>query len=286
MRTALKKAGVVMTAGAIAVTGLVSTAGSAQAAGPMGASNIRGTTPGDTDSLVQRFCNQGYAGHAHFGAYNVRTGEFRTENEYIGKISRVKAPQGDWEVFSGRCYYPQSSTWSFTGKEQRISQPIENRGLHGDDKEIFVRGYSTKTSAKTSLGGSVDIGVAKSIFTGSLGGNFTYEWGWEKTSSFERRSEKTIPPCSSMALTWRPFKRVVRVNPVIDIWAYAWRESNGKVTQVDSWRGKGAAWKKIYSYGYYIDGTSDKVIRTHGDHWEPDGIESKVVVPLKPSQCR
>lgn len=285
MRTTLRKAGVAAATGALAVTGLLSTAGPAQAAGPMGSSNIRGTTPGNTDRLVERFCSQGYAGHAHFGAYNVRTGEFRTEKEYIGKISRVKAPQGDWEVFSGKCYYPQTSTWSYTGKEERISRWIRNTGRTGDDKETFVRGYSTKTMAKKSVGGSIDLGLAKGIFTGSFGGNFSYEWGWEKTSSFERRSEKSIPACSEMALTWRPFKRVVRVNPVIDIWAYAWRGSNGKVTQVDSWRGKGAAWKKIYSYGYYIDGTSDKVVRTNGNHWEPDGIESKVIRRLKPSQC-
>ncbi|WP_309235488.1 hypothetical protein [Streptomyces sp. TRM64462] len=285
MRITLRKAAVAATAGVMAATGLVSTAGPAQAAGPMGAANIRGTTPGNTDSMIERFCKQGPATHYHFGAYNVRTGEFRTENEYLGKISTVKAPRGDWEVFSGRCYYPQASTWTFTGKEERISRWIENRGRTGEDKETFVRGYSTKTSSTKSVGGSLDLGLAKSIFTGSLGGNFSYQWGWERTASFERRSEKSIPACTRMALTWRPFKRVVRVNPVIDILAYAWRGSNGKVTSVDTWRGKGRGWDKIYSYGYYIDGTSDQVVRTNGNHWEPDGIESKVLQRLDRRKC-
>lgn len=284
MRTALKKTAVAAATGAMAVTGLLSTAGTAQAAGPMGAANIRGTTPGNTDSLIERFCGQGPADHAHFGAYNVRTGEFRTENEYIGRISRVRAPQGDWEVFSGRCSYPQASTWSYTGAAERVSQWLENTG-RTDDKETFVRSYTTKTSAKKSIGAAIDGSLAKGIFTGKLGGNFSYEWGWERTTSYERRSEKSIPACSAIAVTWKPFKRVVRVNPVIDIWAYAWRGSNGKVTQVDTWRGKGSAFKKIYSYGYYIDGVSDKLVRVSNNRWEPDGIESKVEKRLDPRKC-
>ncbi|MET9832139.1 hypothetical protein ABZ078_23205 [Streptomyces sp. NPDC006385] len=285
MRLTLKKAAVAAAAGAVAVTGLLSTTGTAQAAtGPLGASNIRGTTPGNTDSLVQRFCSQGHAGNPHFGAYNVRTGEFRTENEYLGKISTVRAPRGDWEVFTGQCKYPQTSTWSFTGPTQRVSIWHENLGST-DDKVTFVRSYTTKTSAKASVGGSLDAGLAKGIFTGKLGGNFSYEWGWERSTTYERRDEKSIPACSAIAVTWTPYKRVVRVSPVIDIWSYAWRGSDGKVTQVNSWRGKGNAFKKIYSYGYYIDGISDKLVHVSDGRWEPDGRESKAQQNRDPRKC-
>ncbi|WP_455362101.1 hypothetical protein [Streptomyces sp. SYSU K21746] len=284
MRITLKKSGVAAAACVVAVTGLAPSAGSAQAAGPRGAANIRGTTPGNTDSIIERFCIQGPADHINFGAHNVRTGEFRTEWEYIGKISSVRAPKGDWEVFTGRCSYPQTSTWSYTGTEERISQWIANKGTT-DDKETFVRGYATKTSTRKSVGAAVDSTLAKGIFTGKLGGNFTYEWGWEQTESFERSSQKSIPPCTAIALTWKPYKRVVRVNPVIDITAYAWRNSHGSVTTVGSWRGKGKAWEKVYSYGYYIDGVSDKVITTWNGKKEPDGVESKIERRLDPREC-
>ncbi|WP_416984928.1 hypothetical protein [Streptomyces sp. T028] len=283
MRITLKKAGVAASAGVMALTGLLSTAGPAQAAGPMGAHNIRGIDPGNPDWLIHLFCDQGRADDIHFGAYNVKTGEFRKEKDYIGKISRNRAPRGDWEVFAGRCYYPQASTWTYTGKEERISQWIANRG-RTDDKETFVRGYSSKTSATKSIGGSLDFGLAKSIFTGKLGGNFSYQWGWEETRSFERRSEKSIPPCTQIAVTWKPYKRVVRVNPVIEIGSYAW-ERNGRITQVGTWRGRDASYKRIYSYGYYIDGVSDQLIKTWNGTKEPDGVESKIEQRLNPSQC-
>lgn len=284
LKSFLKKTTLVTASTAMAVTGVLAGAGSAQAAGPMGAHNIRGIDPGNTDWLIELFCSQGRAEDVHFGAYNVKTGEFRKEWDYIGKISSVRAPRGDWEVFTGRCHYPQASTWIYTGKEERISQFIANRGST-DDKETFVRGYSSKTSASKSIGGSVDFGLAKSIFTGKLGGNFSYQWGWEETRSFERRSEKSIPPCTQIAVTWKPYKRVVRVNPVIDIWSYAWKNSGGSVTQVGTWRGRDSSYKRIYSYGYYIDGHSDQLIKTWNGTKEPDGVESKIEQKLKPSTC-
>ncbi|MGW6906021.1 hypothetical protein [Streptomyces sp. NPDC054940] len=282
MNLSLKKASVAAAAGVMAVTGLMSTAGTAEAA-PMGAHNIRGTGPGNTDALVERFCSQGRPNEAHFGAYNVKTGEYRNENDYVGKITTLRGPHGDWETFVGQCYYPQASTWTFTGKEERISQWIANRG-NTDDKETFVRGYSSTTSVKKSVGGSIGGDLAKKIFTGSLGGNFSYEWGWQETRSFERRSEKSIPACTQIAVTWKPYKRVVRVTPVIDIWSYAWRQ-NSKTTQVDTWRGLGASYKRIYSHGYYIDGTADQLVRTVNGGKEPDGVESKVQQKLDPKSC-
>jgi hypothetical protein len=48
--------------------------------------NIRGTTPGDTDLLMERLCSQKVSLTGVYGAYNVRTGEFKTMDEYLKDV--------------------------------------------------------------------------------------------------------------------------------------------------------------------------------------------------------
>ncbi len=201
---------------------------------------------------------------------------------------RGEKPGGDWENFGGYCTYVQASTWSIKGKQIRTSRWIGNRGT-SEDKETIVRNYTTKSSAKKSVGTLISLSLAESIFTGSLGGNFSYEWGWEKSASFETRSEKSIPPCSQIAMTWTPYQRVVRVNPVFNVTDYAWNKSTDRKVLADpktwshstTWRNRGASWRKIYSYGYYIDGISDEVI----PGGRPDGREDKWQQALDRRTC-
>lgn len=275
----LKKWAVASATAALAVTGLVATAGTAHAAGPGGAANIRGVDPGDTDLMIERLCNQETSLTGVYGALNVRTGEFKTQDEYLRDVVGLWVPAGDWEIFRGWCGNVQASTWSIKGEPVRTSPWIGNRGSK-DDKETFVSSYGTKTFAKKSVGAEISFSAAKSIFSGSAGGSFTYEWGWEKESRFERRSEKTIPPCTQVAVTWTPYQRVVRVNPVFYVEDYQWNKGDGEVT-THTWRGRDASWKTIYSYGYYIDGTSDKLL----PNGQPDGREDKIEQKLDPKTC-
>jgi hypothetical protein len=276
---ALKKSALATASATLALTGLLAGAGSAQAAdgGPGGATNIRGTDPGDTDLMIERLCGQEGSLTGVYGALNVDTGEFKTRDEYLRDVVGLWEPAGPWELFRGWCGYAQSSTWSVKGEPVRTSPWIGNRGSK-DDKETFVSSYSTKTFAKKSVGASIDISAAKSIFSGSAGGSFSYEWGWEKTSSFERRSEKTIPPCTQVSVTWTPYQRVVRVNPVFYVEDYEWNKGDGRKT-VHSWRDRG--YNTVYSYGYYIDGISDKLL----PNGQPDGREDKVEQKLDPKSC-
>ncbi|MFI5676422.1 hypothetical protein [Streptomyces cellulosae] len=273
------KKSALVTAAALALTGLLTGAGTAQAAGagPGGATNIRGTDPGDTDVMIERLCAQEGSLTGVYGALNVDTGEFKTRDEYLRDVIGLWEPAGPWELFRGWCGYAQASTWSVKGEPVRTSPWIGNRGSK-DDKETFVSSYSTKTFAKKSVGASIGLSAAKSIFSGSAGGSFSYEWGWEKTSSFERRSEKTIPPCTQVSVTWTPYQRVVRVNPVFYVEDYEWNKGNGRKT-VHSWRDRG--YNTVYSYGYYIDGTSDKLL----PNGQPDGREDKVEEKLDPKSC-
>lgn len=273
----VKKSALLAGSMALVMSGLAIVGGSAQAGetGPGGATNIRGVDPGDTDKMIDRLCSQDGGPSTVSGALNVKTGEFKTYREYTRMY--VWAPRGDWEIFSGECLYPEASTWSIVGEEVRISRPRDNYGSLPDSKEVVQR-YTSTTSATKSVGGSIDGSLAKSIFTGQLGGNFSYEWGWEKSAAFEVRDTQSIPPCTQVWMTWRPFQRVVRVNPVFKVQFYKWDEGNGAVARVDTWRGR--SYDKIYSPGYYIDGISDKYLPDFEREGRdgaamPDGREAK-----------
>jgi hypothetical protein len=275
----LKKSVLAAASAALAVTGLLAGSGTAQAAGPGGAQNVRGVDPGNTDVMLDRLCSQETSLTGVYGALNVDTGEFKTQDEYLRDVVGLWVPAGPWELFRGWCGYAQSSTWSVKGEPVRTSEWTGNHGTT-EDKVTFVSGYSTKTFAKKSVGASISLSLAKSIFSGTLGGSAGYEWGWEKTSSFERRSEKSIPPCTQVATTWTPYQRVVRVNPVFYVEDYQWNKGDGDVT-THTWRGRDASWKTIYSYGYYIDGISDKLL----PNGQPDGREDKWQENLDPKSC-
>ncbi|MEU5321695.1 hypothetical protein AB0G67_33815 [Streptomyces sp. NPDC021056] len=275
----LKKSALAAASVALAVTGLLAGSGTAQAAGPGGAQNVRGVDPGNTDVMLDRLCGQETSLTGVYGAYNVDTGEFKTRDEYLRDVVGLWVPAGPWELFRGWCGYAQASTWSVKGEPVRTSEWTGNHGTT-EDKVTFVSGYSTKTFAKKSVGASISLSLAKSIFSGTAGGSFGYEWGWEKSSSFERRSEKSIPPCTQVATTWTPYQRVVRVNPVFYVEDYQWNKGDGEVT-AHTWRGRDASWKTIYSYGYYIDGISDKLL----PNGQPDGREDKWQENLDPKSC-
>ncbi|KQW16964.1 hypothetical protein [Streptomyces sp. Root369] len=275
----LKKSALAAASAALAVAGLLAGSGTAQAAGPGGAQNVRGVDPGNTDVMLDRLCSQETSLTGVYGALNVDTGEFKTQDEYLRDVVGLWVPAGPWELFRGWCGYAQSSTWSVKGEPVRTSEWTGNHGTT-EDKVTFVSGYSTKTFAKKSVGASISLSLAKSIFSGTVGGSAGYEWGWEKTSSFERRSEKSIPPCTQVATTWTPYQRVVRVNPVFYVEDYQWNKGDGEVT-THAWRGRDASWKTIYSYGYYIDGVSDKLL----PNGQPDGREDKWQENLDPKSC-
>jgi hypothetical protein len=275
----LKKSALAAASAALAVTGLLAGSGTAQAAGPGGAQNVRGVDPGNTDVMLDRLCSQETSLTGVYGALNVDTGEFKTQDEYLRDVIGLWVPAGPWELFRGWCGYAQSSTWSVKGEPVRTSEWTGNHGTT-EDKVTFVSGYSTKTFAKKSVGANISLSLAKSIFSGTVGGSAGYEWGWEKTSSFERRSEKSIPPCTQVATTWTPYQRVVRVNPVFYVEDYQWNKGDGEVT-THTWRGRDASWKTIYSYGYYIDGVSDKLL----PNGQPDGREDKWQENLDPKSC-
>ncbi|MDQ0761860.1 hypothetical protein [Streptomyces canus] len=275
----LKKTALVAASTALALAGVLAGSGTAQAAGPGGAQNVRGVDPGNTDVMLDQLCSQETSLTGVYGALNVDTGEFKTQDEYLRDVIGLWVPAGPWELFRGWCGYAQASTWSVKGEPVRTSEWTGNHGTT-EDKVTFVSGYSTKTFAKKSVGANISLSLAKSIFSGTLGGSAGYEWGWEKTSSFERRSEKSIPPCTQVATTWTPYQRVVRVNPVFYVEDYQWNKGDGDVT-THTWRGRDASWKTIYSYGYYIDGISDKLL----PNGQPDGREDKWQEDLDPKSC-
>ncbi|MDC0770212.1 hypothetical protein [Streptomyces sp. HD] len=81
---------------------------------------------------------------------------------------------------------------------------------------------------------------------------------------------------------WKPAGpwELFRVNPVFQIEDYQWNKGDGDVT-AHTWRGRDASWKTIYSYGYYIEGVSDKVL----PGGQPDGREDKIEEKPDPGTC-
>ncbi|CAM5645666.1 putative protein OS=Streptomyces violarus OX=67380 GN=FHS41_007729 PE=4 SV=1 [Streptomyces violarus] len=127
--------------------------------------------------MIERLCDQEASLTGVYGALDVETGEFKTQDEYLRDVFGLWKPAGPWELLRGWCGYAEASTWSIKGDTVRTSRWIGNQGS-ADDKETFVSSYSTKTFAKKSVGGTISLSLAKSIFSGTVGGSAGYEWGW------------------------------------------------------------------------------------------------------------
>ncbi|MFD9327696.1 hypothetical protein [Streptomyces sp. NPDC060065] len=243
-----------------------------------GVSDVKGTQPGNSDEMIERLCSQERSSaFGYQGAYNVKTGDFLTWEQY--SLLFGTAPQGDWETFNGECAYPESSSWTDYGPRTRVTQVQRNSGS-SDDKYTFVTNFTTKETTKKSVGAQLGLSAAKSIFSGSAGGSFSYEWSFEKSETQEHRREISIPKCTEAWLDAIPKQRTVRVNPAFIVVEYKWDKGDGEHT-VDTWRGRGPAWKAIQSRGYYIDGTANVML--------PDGrvdmILDKQERKLDPRNC-
>src|SRR5205085_11098436 len=118
--------------------------------------------------MLDRLCSQETSLTGVYGAYNVDTGEFKTQDEYLRDVFGLWKPAGPWELFRGWCGYAEASTSSTKGAAVRTSEWPGNHGTT-EDKVTFVSGYSTKTFAKKSVGASISLSLAKRIFSGTAG---------------------------------------------------------------------------------------------------------------------
>ncbi|WP_405728571.1 hypothetical protein OG607_26810 [Streptomyces sp. NBC_01537] len=279
-RGRLGKALLVALSATTLAAGVVATAPAASA-NPSSGVNIRGKEPFNTDTFMSKMCGDMSGADKSF-VFNINTGQIVNTKTAYGKApyyhlaageSRYPtstAPHGShwaltngWEMVSGNCEFPQSSTWTWYDKERRISNDsVTNCGGGGG-------GLSVNESYATTRGASVSIGVNTKLsykltdqLSAEIGFSASYSWSWSKTHTLGRTVTVNPPRGRQGYIDARPLKRTVRINPVFHVQFYTWSDGQSEDgTTVHSWRGRG--YDRIWSYGYYVDTYAD-VLNTDG----------------------
>jgi hypothetical protein len=218
------------------------------------ATNIRGAEPFNTDRLLMSLCN-GRTGTQE-GLINVQTGEIKP----IRNWNDIRAP---WERYRGRCSYPKSSSWTWTGAEQRVSDTIVNCSSGSSLRQDITSSGSTTSTTSHSVSGSVGIewGIIKDVLSVQAGAEYTRTWSYATTKGWSKTSSLTVPPRKVGWMVQRPEMRTVRSNPVFHVEAYTWNTLPfADWTTVNSWRGRG--YRDITSHGAYYDAKANV---TNGD---------------------
>ncbi|MEU6918443.1 hypothetical protein [Streptomyces olindensis] len=300
-KSTLKKSALIVGATALAASGLLTVAGFASANTPGGATNIKGVDPGNTDWLLHHLCGNKPEGLVA-AAYNVETGELKFQKDYMETVypgptmkSNLKytiwKPYGKWEIFSGRCSYPQlGDPWDADGQEVQSSTWYSNHGSQTDERTI-TNTYTSKRHATNTVGAEVSFDVSYGIVSASVKGSFSREWGWEKTKTRTETFRQPVAPCTELATFWVPRERHVRVAPIFEVESYQWATGRGDFNfsvgkpdpvvhpPVNTWRGRD--YNKIYSEGYYIEAVADVILDTD----VPAGREAKRERNLDPNTC-
>jgi hypothetical protein len=229
--------------------------------------------------------------------FHINTGEAVDSNEAYGKAPYYHLAAGDsrsltssaprgshwaltngWEMVVGNCGFPQSSNWTWTDKERRISNDSVTNCGHGGGGLTVNESYATTRGASVSIGANTKLSYQLTEqLSAEIGFSASYSWSWSKTHTLGR-SVTVIPPYGRNGyVNARPLKRTVRVNPVFHVQQYIWSECQSEVgTGVHSWRGRG--YDRIWSYGYHVD--------TYTDIVTSDGSPAMdYVIRDKPGSC-
>jgi hypothetical protein len=302
VKSVLRKCAVAAASTVLAVTGGVATATTANANPPSGV-NIRGQEEFDTDTFMDRICGDMSTEDKGF-FYNTHTGEIRDPDGYEEPIFSLVpgemkafnpsiAPRGyhyalnpPWEFFMGNCEYPQSDTWTWHDKERPITEDTLHNCSSENASYSLRESYATSKTFTKTVGGRVSFDLlAEKLFAPGVGAitgvgaDFSFSWAVSKTHSLDRIVNITVPPGKVGWISARPLKRTVRVNPVFHVTYYEWGDGQSEFgfgTKVHNWRGRG--YDRIWSYGFYVDGTAD-VVHT-------DGLPAMEFVPRdKTAKC-
>lgn len=218
------------------------------------ATNIRGAEPFDADRLLMSLCNG--RTDTQEGLINVQTGELRRLSDW----NDIRAP---WERYMGRCTYPKSSSWTWTGGEARVSDTIVNCSSGSTLSQNITSTGSTTSTTSNSVTGSVGIQWTplKEVLSIQAGGEYTRSWSYATTKGWSKTSSLTVPPRRVGWMVQRPEMRTVRSNPVFHVEAYTWNTLPfANWATVNSWRGRG--YRDINSQGAFYDAYANV---TNGD---------------------
>jgi hypothetical protein len=296
VKSVLRKCAVAAASTALAVTGLMATATTANANPPSGV-DIRGQEEFDTDTFMDRICGDMSTGDEGFFC-NIHTGEVRDPDRYEEPVFTLvpgeskqfnsgRWPRGyhyalspSWEYFRDNCEYPVSDDWTWHDEERPITGDTVRNCTSEDQSYDRRESYASSSTFTKTVGSraSFDLTI-KEIFTAGVGGDFSFSWAVSKTHSLDRFVGVNAAPGKISWIAARPLKRMVRIHPVFHVTTYEWGDGQSEFgfgPKVHDWRGRG--YDRIWSYGFYVDGTADGV--------HTDGLPAMEFIPREePAAC-
>lgn len=212
------------------------------------ATNIRGAEPFDTDKLLMSLCTGSTSRTYWF--ININTGQ--VSRDTTNGLPANSLPAG-LERFEGWCSYPQSSSWTWTGPDKRVTEVLANCGSGTTLSQSIQANGSTTSTTTNSVSGSVGIqwNIIEKVLSVEAGASYERSWSYAKQSGWSISTTLTVNPRRTGWLVLRPQMRTVRSNPVFHVERYSWGKSGGGQVNTTSWRGRG--YNQISSYGAYYD---------------------------------
>ena len=232
-----------------AVVGMLSLASVLAFVSPASAAtNIRGAEPFDTDKLVMSLCN-GKTGRTYW-FINVQTGQLTKDTTNGTPTNNLPYPI---ERFEGRCSYPKSSSWTWTGAEKRVSNVLVNCAS-GTQLSQNIQSNGTTTSTTTNsvtASFGIEWSIIPSVLSIEAGGSYTRSWSYAKAKGWSTTTGINVSPRRVGWMSLRPEMRTVRSNPVFHIESYSWGKPGGGQVNTTTWRGRN--YRDIKSQGAYYD---------------------------------
>ncbi|MEU1517556.1 hypothetical protein ABZ490_36330 [Streptomyces sp. NPDC005811] len=221
------------------------------------AANIRGVEPFNTDKLLMSLCTGSTS--QQYWLINVQTGELKKSNAF--EASHLNALSANWEAFEGSCSYPESSSWTWTGPETKVSNTLVNCSSGSQLSQNLQTNGSTTSTETNSVSGSFgfDWNAIKDVLHIQAGGAYEHTWSYAKAKGWSTTTGITVPPRRVGWLTLRPEMRTVRSNPRFTVSKYRWGASGGGLVTTTTWRGRDSSYKTILSTGAYYDAKANVI---------------------------
>ncbi|MEV6510127.1 hypothetical protein AB0M61_28940 [Streptomyces sp. NPDC051642] len=262
----------IATIGALALASMLSFVSPASAA-----TDIRGTESWSTDKLLMSLCT-GSTSKTYWWI-NVNTGQVSKDTT---NGLPAKSLQSGLERFEGSCYYPQSSTWTWTGSETGVTEPLVNCAYGSGLSQTVQANGSTTSTTTNSVSGSIGIDwtILEKVLSVQAGASYEHSWSYAKQSGWSVSTTIAVNPRRTGWLVLRPEMRTVRSNPVFHVDKYSWGKSGGGQENTTTWRGR--SYNEISSRGAYYDAKAN-VLNSQG---KPSGKYVAYDRAVNSSDCR
>jgi hypothetical protein len=233
----------VATVGALTLASMLSFVSPASAA-----TDIRGTESWNTDKLLMSLCTG--STKTTYWFIDVNTGKIGKDT--TNGLPAKSLPAGT-ERFQGWCSYPQSSSWTWTGSDTKVTETMVNCAYGSTLSQSVQANGSTTSTTTNSVSGSVGIEwtILEKVLSVEAGASYQRSWSYAKQSGWSVSTTIAVNPRRVGWLVLRPEMRTVRSNPVFHVQSYSWGKSGGGQVNTTTWRGR--SYNQITSRGAYYD---------------------------------